>query len=62
MILAQGVHFLYTEIFLVCFFFKAKQGEAVKATLNPKWDTMVELLVADYTQVCVHNDKLSLAI
>lgn len=44
------------------FFNKAKQGEAVKATLNPEWDTMVELLVADYTQVCVRNDKLSLAI
>ncbi|KAK2560441.1 Uncharacterized protein P5673_016790 [Acropora cervicornis] len=29
---------------------QAKQGEAVKATLNPEWDTMVELLVADYTQ------------
>lgn len=29
---------------------QAKHGEAVKGTRNPVWNTMVELLVADYTQ------------
>ena len=26
----------------------------MKGTRNPVWNTMVELLVADYTQVCSH--------
>ncbi|RMX44773.1 hypothetical protein pdam_00009176 [Pocillopora damicornis] len=30
---------------------QAKRGEAVKGTLSPVWDTMVEILVADFTQV-----------
>ena len=30
---------------------QAKRGEPVKATLSPVWDTMVEIPVADYTQV-----------
>lgn len=34
------------------FLFQAKRGEAVKGTLSPVWDTMVEILVADFTQVC----------
>ncbi|PFX19516.1 Synaptotagmin-4 [Stylophora pistillata] len=29
---------------------QAKRGEAVKGTLSPIWDTMVEILVADFTQ------------
>ena len=33
------------------FSLQAKRGEAVKGTLSPVWDTMVEILVADFTQV-----------
>jgi len=29
---------------------QAKRGEAIKGTLSPVWDTMVEILVADFTQ------------
>ena len=35
-------------------YFQAKRGETVKGTLSPVWDTMVEILVADYTQVCYY--------
>lgn len=32
----------------------------MKGTLNPVWDTMVEILVADFTQVCSHLTDLNL--
>lgn len=37
--------------------FQAKRGEAVKGTLSPVWDTMVEILVGDFTQVCYRKNR-----